>query len=85
MVIFLALFAFDFLAVLTTGLFLDEDSLSVLLPILAVGIVGLIAAISLRAKGRVRSATLLLAAMAIPPAVLVLFYGFVSATGGFHH
>jgi hypothetical protein len=85
MAMYLALFAFDLLAVLTSGLFLDEDSMPVLLPIVAAGIMGLVAASVMQAQGRKRSATLLLGAFAVPPAGLALFYGFVSATGGFHH
>lgn len=85
MVIYVVLFAFDTLVVLTAAAFLAGETITVILPIVVIGLAGLVAASVLRAKGRSRLATLLLAALAVPPAGLVLFYVLVSATGGFHH
>lgn len=85
MLIYIALFAFDTLAVLICGSFLAEETMSVILPIVVIGLAGLVAASMLRAKGKNRLATLFVAILAVPPAGLVLFYAFVAATDGFHH
>ena len=85
MVIYFVLFAFDTLVVLAAGAFLAEETMTVIFPIVAIGLAGLIAASVQQAKGKSRLATLIVAILAVPPAGLVLFYGLVSATGGFHH
>jgi uncharacterized membrane protein len=83
--IYIALFAFDMLVVLISGSFLAEETKAVILPIMVIGIAGLVGASVLRTKEKNRLATLLLAVLAVPPTGLVLFYVYVAADGGFHH
>lgn len=89
---FILFFAFDALVVLVSGFFfvaeLADDpvaSMTVYLPIMVIGTAGLVAASLLREKHKNRLAILVLSIPALPTACLVLFYGLVSATGGFHH
>jgi uncharacterized membrane protein SpoIIM required for sporulation len=55
------------------------DSATIWLPVLAVPIGVLATAWMLHAKGRSRSASLLLAALAIPPLLYILFFGLLLA------
>jgi hypothetical protein len=81
------LFAFDTLVLLVLAyFFLDAlkygataDSLAIWLPILAAPLGILAAASALRAKGRSRSASLLLVVLAIPPLLYILFFGLLLA------
>ena len=89
MLMYRFLFAFNALVILVLGFFFitglqydgGGESMSLWLPILLVPTVGVVGAWALRANGRNGLAVMLLAAIAILPASLVAFYGFLFATG----
>ena len=89
MIAFRILFVLNALVILVLAFFFvtglqngeSTDSMSIWLPILAVPIVGAVAAWILRAKGRNGPAVTLLLAITLLPVAFIAFYGILFATG----
>lgn len=87
------LFTFDLLVLLVLAYFCGDGlrygepgaTLAIWLPILAVPIAMLLAAWTLRNKGRNRLATWILLLLAMPPALFALFFGLLIAVNPSWH